>query len=297
MQNTQKEWLELSLIINNEEDIEHIESALEQSGAIAITYQAADDEEIFEPPIGTTPLWQNNKITALYPMGSDREHILQQLGQTLGDNYPINSHLLQDKDWNNAWLAHFQPIAISEKFWIASEAHQINAKDATILRINPGLAFGTGTHPSTALCLEHLVRHIPIKNKTLYDYGCGSGILGIAAALLGASAVYQTDIDPQALLSSQENATKNNVGDKITILSDSTQAPKVDILIANILLAPLCQLKENFERHKKAHTEFYFAGLLNTQIDTLRTHYHDYHIEQIAERENWVLLKLTTPHA
>lgn len=287
------QWLELSLTARTEDEALLLETALELSGALAITYQAADEEEIFEPPVGTTPLWQLTKVTGLYDMAVNRQAVLAALQSSLGDDYPIAAHLVSDSDWVRAWLDYFQPIRFGERFWVAATEHQIEDKDALVLRLDPGLAFGTGTHPSTAMCLNYLVNKADLSNKTVYDYGCGSGILGIAAALVGAEAVYQTDIDPQALIASADNAEKNQVREKIHLCENPSDAPAVDILIANILLEPLCFLREQFEKHLKAETVLYFAGLLERQEADIRARYGDaYHIVRADEREGWILLEL-----
>ena len=162
-----------------------------------------------------------------------------------------------------------------------------------MLRLDPGLAFGTGTHPSTAMCLNWLVHHGALAGKTIYDYGCGSGILGIAAALLGAKHVWQTDIDPQALTASGENADKNGVRERITLCADPNNAPQVDLLVANILLEPLCALRPQFEKHLRADSEMIFAGLLERQEERIRAAYGDaYHISRADSRDGWILLHL-----
>ena len=290
---THQTWLELTLTAHSDAEAEQLEAALEASGAIAVTYTAADDEEIYEPPVGTTPLWQTTRVTGLYPLDSDRDAILTVLRAALGNDYPIAEHLLHDNDWVRAWLDHFQPIPFGNGFWVAATEHTIPEADATVLRLDPGLAFGTGTHPSTAMCLNWLVHHGALADKTVYDYGCGSGILGIAAALLGAKHVWQTDIDPQALTASGENADKNGVRERITLCADPDDAPKVDLLVANILLEPLCFLRPQFEKHLRADSQLIFAGLLERQEERIRAAYGDaYAITRTDSRDGWILLHL-----
>ncbi|SUO96056.1 50S ribosomal protein L11 methyltransferase [Suttonella ornithocola] len=294
---TEKQWLELTLTAHNDDEALLLETALELSGALAVTYQAADEQEIFEPPIGTTPLWQTTKVTGLYDLQVDKSEVLSILKQSLGDNYPIGEHLLKDEDWVRAWLDYFQPIPFGKNFWVAATEHRIDEPNATVLRLDPGLAFGTGTHPSTAMCLSALVNHITLQDKTVYDYGSGSGILGIAAALLGAEHVWQTDIDPQALQAGAENAEKNGVRDKITLCENPNDAPKVDILMANILLEPLCVLRTQFEKHLHEKSVLYFAGLLERQESVIREHYEEaYNIHRIDDKEGWILLELHPKH-
>lgn len=287
------QWLELSLTAHSEDEAFLLETALELSGALAVTYQAADEEEIFEPPIGSTPLWQSTKVTGLYDLNADRQAVLAALRSSLGEDYPIAEHLVKDSDWVRAWLDYFQPIRFGEHFWVAATEHEIEDDNAIVLRLDPGLAFGTGTHPSTAMCLNYLVNKAELQGKTVYDYGCGSGILGIAAALAGAKAVYQTDIDPQALIASADNAKKNHVGEKIHLCANPADAPAVDILIANILLEPLCLLRPQFQQHLQSNTVMYFAGLLERQQADIEARYGDaYSVRRVDEREGWILLEL-----
>lgn len=289
---TQDSWLNLSLDCHDEHELEIVEEALFFAGALSVSYEAVDDEEIFEPPVGTTPLWQHTRITALFERSADVSTILAQLDAMLGEKLRFNPQFFADSEWTRAWLDYFKPIPFGEKFWVAATEHHIPDADAIVLRLDPGLAFGTGTHPSTAMCLEYLV-HADLHGKALYDYGCGSGILGIAAALLGAKTVYQTDIDPQALTASLDNARKNHVADTITLCPNPDDAPVVDILVANILLEPLCFLRPQFEKHVHAETVLIFAGILERQQTRIEEVYGDaYDIIRINERDEWICLRL-----
>lgn len=287
------DYLELSLIAHSDDEALLIETALELSGALSITHQAADErEEIFEPPIGTTPLWSHTKVTGLYFQDADKNAIFATLHEILGAQCRVDEKTLADEQWTRAWLDYFKPIPFANHFWVAASEHIIEDKDAIVLRLDPGLAFGTGTHPSTAMCLDYLV-HCDLKDKTVYDYGCGSGILGIAAALLGAKDVWQTDIDPQALTASKDNAQKNQVLDRIHLCANPSDAPQVDLLVANILLEPLCFLRSQFEQHLKAHSTMIFAGILERQEAIIAEHYGDrYHIKRVNQQDGWILLEL-----
>ncbi|MBP3194322.1 MAG: 50S ribosomal protein L11 methyltransferase [Cardiobacteriaceae bacterium] len=290
----QKDWLELSLIANGDEEALLFETALELAGAIATTATSASEEEIFEPEIGTTPLWKKSKITGLFALDADKTQVLESLKTALGEEYAhaIVENLLADCDWIRAWLDYFQPISFAAgRLWVAAQEHDLSGradKNAAILRLDPGLAFGTGTHPSTALCLEYLAGN-NLSGKTVFDYGSGSGILGIACALLGAEKIYQTDIDPQAIQASRENAEKNNVAEKITVTDKPETVGAVDLLVANILLEPLCALKTEFEKHSR---EFIFAGILERQEEVIRRNYPNYQIEKVAEKDGWICLRL-----
>lgn len=288
----QESWLELRLDGHAQEELDLIEEALFLAGALSVSYEAYDDEELFEPPLGTTPLWQKTSIIALFAQDSDLNEILSALHQMLGETLRFSPRFFADQEWVRAWLDYFKPIRFGHQkpyFYVAASEHHIEDQDAIVLRLDPGLAFGTGTHPSTAMCLNHLATHQPY--ASLYDYGCGSGILGIAASLLGTQSVYQTDIDPQALQASRENALKNHV-QNIHILEHADDAPKVDCIMANILLEPLCFLREQFEKHMHEDTVLIFSGLLARQEEALRSAYLGYRIEKIDEHEGWICLKL-----
>lgn len=287
-------WLEITFESFSEEDTQRFEEALEAAGALSITYQALDDnEEIFEPPIGSMPLWEKTGVTGLFAQDADLDSILLTLYSLLGENLPINKRLFADSEWTRAWLDYFKPILFAGKkrLWIAATEHVIDDADALVMRLDPGLAFGTGTHPSTALCLQFLA-NCDLHGKTVYDYGCGSGILGIAAAMLGAEKVFQTDIDPQALQASRENAAKNHVAEKIDVLAEPENAPQVDFIVANILLEPLCALRPQFEKHIKNGTTLIFAGLLARQEQRIRDVYSDFTVEKINENDGWIILQL-----
>ncbi len=286
-------WLEITLDSHHDDDSERLEEALTEAGALAITFTAADESEIFEPSLGEMPLWPTTGVTGLFPQNSDPETVIATLNARLNGEYALKHNVFADSEWTRAWLDYFQPINFGQGFWVAATEHVIEEPDTTILRLDPGLAFGTGTHPSTAMCLDYL-NHQVLDGLSVYDYGCGSGILGIAAALLGAKIVYQTDIDPQALIASADNAKKNKVSDIITIVSDPEKAPTVDLIVANILLSPLCDLKPRLLAHLKPQGKMIFAGILDHQVDTLKRHYiDDCHVNIINQQEHWVLLLIT----
>ncbi|MDO4776774.1 MAG: 50S ribosomal protein L11 methyltransferase [Cardiobacteriaceae bacterium] len=292
--NTENQWLEITLQSDNDAQTERFEQALEAAGAIAITYQAADDEEIYEPPIGSMPLWRQTGVTGLFAQSSDPEAVIAALQQALGDEADaLDMRQFADSEWTRAWLDHFRPIDFGRGFWVAASEHEIPDANATVLRLDPGLAFGTGTHPSTAMCLNWLNQN-DLHGKSVYDYGCGSGILGIAAALLGAREVWQTDIDPQALTASLDNAQKNGVDGRIHIVADPAEAPRVDVLVANILLEPLCFLQSQFLRHIHPDTRLVFAGVLERQVPELAAVYQDAFDLRVADtRDGWALIELS----
>lgn len=289
--------LEISLKSRCADETARLESALELAGAIALTYQAGDDSAIYEPPPGAMPLWRETRITGLFREDSDTERVRAAVRGVLGKEYPLEVRFLAPSDWIDVWRDHFSPIPFGGRFWVAASGQVVDDPEALVLRLDPGLAFGTGTHPTTAMCLNYLVNHAAVAGKNVYDYGCGSGILGIAAALCGAAQVWQTDIDAQALRAAKANGEKNQVGGKITLCADPDDAPAVDLLVANILLEPLCNLRWQFEKHLKPETRLLFAGIRDNQTDKIHDVYGDaFTIETADQRDGWVLLSLTAKH-
>ena len=292
-----RDWLEITLTSSDDDETLLLESALELAGALALTYRAGDAEAIYEPPPGGMPLWRQTRITGLFAKDTEPRRVLAVLRGALGADYPLEQHALAESDWLHAWLDHCAPISFGRHFWVASSGQVIDDPEAIVLRLDPGLAFGTGAHPTTAMCLDYLVNRASIGGKTVYDYGCGSGILGIACALRGAEHVWQTDIDAQALRAASENAGKNRVAEKITLCKNPDGAPTVDLLVANILLEPLCFLRRQFEKHLKAATELLFTGILERQVEKIRDLYADAFAIRIADRrDGWVLLSLAQTH-
>ena len=217
----------------------------EEKGALSVTLADAADQPIFEPDPGTTPLWSATRVTALFPEDADLQAIRQALAGRFGAALTerVVEETLTDQDWERAWLDRFQPMRFGEHLWICPAGQRPPADDDQVLiDLDPGLAFGTGTHPTTALCLAWLDRHPPSGQQVL-DFGCGSGILAIAALKLGAAQVWGVDIDQQALWASRENAARNLVADKLTTaLPDELPEQTYDLLLANILANPLIEL-------------------------------------------------------
>ena len=207
-------WIQLKIDTDNDL-AEQISDALSEQGAQAVTLEDRADQPIFEPPLGTTPLWQKVCLVGLFDSAVDIHPIVETLQKQFGKLHWI-ADPLEDKDWVREWMDSFQPIRFGQRLWIVPSWHDAPDENAVNLRLDPGLAFGTGTHPTTALCLEWLDSHPP-QDLNVIDYGCGSGILGIAALKLGAKHCVGVDTDPQALLASQNNAAQNNVADTLTL--------------------------------------------------------------------------------
>jgi len=211
---------------------ERLSDALSECGAAAVTFQDNADQPIYEPEIGTTPLWAATNVVALFDAEQDIDTVINALSHKLRPqavpNYRIEA--VEDKDWVREWMDSFQPICFGERLWICPSWLSPVEPDAVNIMLDPGLAFGTGTHPTTALCLNWLDQ-ADVKDKYVIDYGCGSGILAIAAALLGAKKVIGVDTDPQALEATQANAARNGVHIE-TYFPDQCPNEPADLIIS-----------------------------------------------------------------
>ena len=285
-------WIELSLTIHANEQ-ERIELALEDLGALSVTLLDAEDHPIFEPAPGETPVWPTIKLAALFDVAVDRAGLVHALTDLVPEIAPdqLNFRDVEDADWVRAWMDTFQPMQFGRRLWIYPwniEPPQDDA-EAIIVRLDPGLAFGTGTHPTTALCLEWL-DGLPLQNRSVLDYGCGSGVLAIAALKLGAAHVIGVDLDPQALEASRDNAERNGVAAGLQLLlpQDYTAQPQ-DVLVANILAGPLAELAPLFAQACKPGAPFALSGILAGQHDELLARYGEWFDDlAVAQREDWV---------
>jgi ribosomal protein L11 methyltransferase len=285
-------WIELSLTIHSDQQ-ERIELALEDLGALSVTLLDAEDHPIFEPGPGETPVWPTIKLAALFDIAVDRPGLVHALTDLVPEIAPdqIDFRDVEDADWVRAWMDTFQPMQFGRRLWIypwTIEPPQ-DADDAIFVRLDPGLAFGTGTHPTTALCLEWL-DGLPLQGRSVLDYGCGSGVLAIAALKLGAAQVIGVDLDPQALEASRDNAERNGVADGLQLLlpQDYVAVPQ-DVLVANILAGPLAELAPLFAQACKPGAPFALSGILAGQHDELLARYGEWFDELVvAQREDWV---------
>ena len=287
-------WLQLTL-----EAIDHsseqLEDALLQAGALAVTLEDAGDQPVLEPAPGETPLWAHIRVTGLFDAQTDIEVVKGQLRRFLHASHLPECRLtaLEERDWVRAWMDHFHPMRFGQRLWVCPTGQTPPEPEAINIRLDPGLAFGTGTHPTTALCLEWL-DSVDLADKTVLDYGCGSGILAIAAAKLGARRVWAVDIDPQALLASDDNAAENEVEARIELVSPAELPAglRVDILLANILAGVLVRLAPEFGRRVQPGGRLVLSGILDQHTDAVRAAFsHEFVIGQIQRREDWVLLE------
>ena len=290
-------------IDSHQADCEALEQALIAAGAAAVTLQDSANQALFEPHPGESPLWDRVCVSGLYDATTRMETVIAALGDQPGlSSGQYRLEILEDKDWVRSWMDNYHPIPISSRLWICPS--WINPPDpaAINLRLDPGLAFGTGTHPTTALCLSWLDQHEPA-GKSLIDFGCGSGILAIAGLLLGADHAIGTDIDPQALVATKENAERNGVNPESLRLCHPehlSAAIRVDILLANILAGPLAKLAPTLTALVKPGGSLVLSGLLPEQVQELTCCYREFDFEPAQTRDEWVLLsatKRTSPDA
>jgi ribosomal protein L11 methyltransferase len=270
-------------------DPDAAEAACFESGALAITLTDTRDDPVLEPAPGEVRLWPATRVQALFPAEQDPDTLRAGLRHALG-LAAIDARLVEDRPWEREWLRDFHAMRFGERLWICPHHEEVTQPDAVIVKLDPGLAFGTGTHPSTALCLTWLDAHAPA-GRSVIDYGCGSGVLGIAAAKLGGR-VQAWDIDPQALLATGQNAAANGVAADVTVcLVEEQVAAGADLLIANILANILCELAPRFAALVRPDGELLLAGILDTQADTVTAAYAPWFDMRIAgQRESWVAL-------
>lgn len=286
-------WVQISFVITPSQAA-IAEQLLDALGAASITFTDAADEPIFEPDLSTTPLWQQSRCTGLFNSEQNISDVAEQCQKLLklaANNLNIES--LEDRDWERAWLDDFKPMLFGEQLCICPTAFEPQADRLNIM-LDPGLAFGTGTHPTTRLCLEWLDKHADnVRNKQLVDYGCGSGILAIAAALLGASHIDGVDIDPQAITSTDDNAGRNQVSEKIDGFLPATFKPtqQYDLVLANILANPLIDLASLLCGYLKPQGHIVLSGILEEQAEQVLAAYRPYiDFTPTATHNGWVCL-------
>ncbi len=271
------------------------EDFLMDLGAVAITLQDSGDQPLFEPPPGATPLWDDITVTALFEAEANVELAAVALQNRFPDlQGPFRIEALEDKDWEREWMDNYHPMRFGQRLWVVPTWREAPEPDAVIMKLDPGLAFGTGTHPTTALCLEWL-DGAPLQNAEVVDYGCGSGILAIAALLLGARQVVGVDNDPQALLATRQNAERNDVQDRLDIVSpERFKGAPCDVLVANILAGPLVELAPRLSGLVKPGGCIALSGILDHQAQSVLDAYAPYFdLAPVSQREEWVRISGT----
>jgi ribosomal protein L11 methyltransferase len=293
-------WVQANLQIKPEL-AELFEDLLLASGALSVTYQDTQDQPIYEPELGTTPLWQNTTVSGLFDADNDIAIIEDYLRiafneQTENEDFPnIMFEILEDKDWEREWMKSYKPMQFGQRLWVCPSWCEPPQPQAVNLMLDPGLAFGTGTHPTTALCLRWL-DSIDLDQKTVTDYGCGSGILGVAALLLGAQSVLAVDIDTQALQATQTNLERNNLANSrlVSYLPEDAPLFKSDVLVANILSGPLVELAPVLKDRIKSSGLMVLSGLLaNQEQDIIDAYSPWFDLQDAVEDEGWIRISGT----
>ncbi|VUD40353.1 Ribosomal protein L11 methyltransferase [Thalassocella blandensis] len=289
-------WLQLH-INTTPENAPAAEQAMQKHGALSITLADNADQPIFEPELGETPLWNETRVTGLFNAGINTRETLEKILASCSDEEAACQwQILEDKDWEREWMSHYHPIQCGENFWICPSWTAPPAPDAINLLLDPGLAFGTGTHPTTFMCLQWIATQ-QFHNSYVIDYGCGSGILGIAALLHGADKVIGTDIDPQALLATRENVKRNHLESDIFPVYFPNKCPeqKADFVLANILAGPLVELAPTLCALLKPQGKICLSGILKTQEEAIVKAYEAYiDIDNIHQDDQWICV---TGHA
>ncbi len=287
-------WQQL-IVEADDQDPETLSAFFEAHGALSVTLADAADQPLFEPDPGTTPLWPATRVTALFAAEADllpvKRALAEQFGAGLLDR--MVEQPLQDQNWERAWLDRFQPMRFGEHLWICPDGQRPPAgEEQVLIDLDPGLAFGTGTHPTTALCLAWLDHHPP-RGLRVLDFGCGSGILAIAALKLGAAAVWGVDIDQQALWASRDNAARNRVADGLTTtLPEDLPEQDYDLLLANILANPLIELAPRLAGLVRPGGQLVLSGILSEQAAEVQQAYAPwFRFSAPAEQEGWVRLQ------
>jgi ribosomal protein L11 methyltransferase len=283
-------WIQLKINTTGE-NAETLSDALIESGAVSVTFQDTHDNPVFEPLPGETLLWGDTDAIGLYDAETDMEEVVAMLENEplLGKGFVHKIEQLEDKDWEREWMDNFHPMRFGERLWICPSWRDVPDPDAVNVMLDPGLAFGTGTHPTTAMCLQWL-DSLDLTDKTVIDFGCGSGILAIAALKLGAKHVVGIDIDPQAIQASRDNAERNGVSDRLSLYlpKDQPENLSADVVVANILAGPLRELAPLISVLPVAGGHLGLSGILASQAQSVADAYRDkFELDAIAEKEEW----------
>ncbi len=290
-------WIQTHLVVDKSR-APLIELLFENLGALSITLGDAGDEPMLEPAPGETPLWTATRVSGLFPGDTDTDALRAAINAALDreTGRHLRLEVLEDRDWERAWLERFAPMRFGRRLWIRPTGHQVTQPGAVVVDLDPGLAFGTGTHPTTALCLEWL-DGADLEGRELVDFGCGSGILAIAALRLGAAAAIGVDHDPQALSASRENAARNGVAGRLSLFSDRDFPTRpVPLVLANILANVLIALRDRIAPLVVPGGELVLSGILREQANEVMDAYAgELQFEPPRERDGWVLLHARRP--
>jgi len=310
-------WFDLGSL-----DPEGAEAVCFACGAAAVTFGDSRDDPVLEPHLGEVRLWPATRLTALFVDAGEPRELAAALAAGLGlPATCVRAETVPERAWEREWLKDFHAMRFGERLWVCPRHERVSDASAVVVTLDPGLAFGTGTHPSTALCLTWLDAHAhqlsasaehPVGRRAhgldahahqlsasaeargarVIDYGCGSGVLALACAQLGAAEVHCFDIDPQALIATEDNARANAVGDVVRIHGHAHELPAgVDVLLANIRAAPLCALAPQFAALVRPGGEVVLAGLMRHEAaDVTAAYTACFDVTGCGERGDWVCL-------
>lgn len=284
-------WQQLTIRVSSQ-DLPGLEETLLEHGAQSITYLDAEDQPVFQEEPGSTPLWDETLLMALFPADISLGPLTFLLGQNPAvHNDNLNPEILEDQAWERSWMDSFAPMQFGERLWICPSWQTPPEPAAVNLLLDPGLAFGSGTHNTTAMCLRWLDQ-ADLKGCSVLDYGCGSGVLAIAAALLGAEVVHAVDNDPQAITATRDNARRNGIdpGCLQAWLPEELPAIHTDVLLANILAEPLRQLAPRFGELLRPGGRLVLSGLLASQIESVRACYPQVEFAAALVDGDWACL-------
>jgi len=282
-------WIQITLEVNKTK-ADHVSEVLMGLGSLSITYSDALDDAIYEPPVGQTPLWDSVKVNALFSSEVNQKSIEASILE-ICNIVVLDALELKDRVWEDECKKDFPSMRFGKKLWVCP-SWDIETKlsnDSLVINMDPGLAFGTGTHQTTGLCLEYLDSNPP-KNLNIIDFGCGTGVLAIAAAKLGALSVIAIDNDPQAVLSSKENVAKNNCEDIISVIHsiDLDDSNQCDLLMANILVNPLVELEPLFSDLVCSNGMLLLSGILKEQVDRIVNCYSvNFSNIEVVNKDEW----------
>ena len=288
-------WVQITLS-SSPENSEFLEDMLLLCGAGAVSMLDGADQPVFEPIKGTTPLWQDTQVMGLFEADTDGDALLDYLGNgwlaafanTPFPNYKLE--ILEDKDWERQWMDRFEPLQFGSRLWVCPSWKPVPDPMAVNLMLDPGLAFGTGSHPTTALCLQWIAEQ-DWQGKTVIDYGCGSGILAIGTILMGAERVLGVDNDTQALTATKDNAQRNGIAAQAipVFLPEDTPQEAVDVMLANILAGPLIDMAAHLAELTKAKGLITLSGILEHQADAVVEAYSPwFDMHTVVSKDEWV---------
>ncbi len=289
-------WLQLTITISGNE-AERVSELLETCGASAVTFEDAGAQAFYEPAVGETPMWNATHVRGLFEDSVDIDAIVARVATAITQDSAWKHDVVHiaDQAWERVWLERFEPVRFGEGFWIVPSAHEVPAQAQAHLILDPGLAFGTGAHPTTALCLEWLDSQ-ELNNKRVIDFGCGSGILALGALAMGADVAYAVDNDPQALVATTENARQNGLSDRIHVF-DPQSVPKdlsAGVLVANILANPLCELSPYLGNLVESGGAIALSGILHAQSQHVIDAYTgQFLLKPATHRAEWCLISGT----